>query len=124
MTPGGSRNDAFANSVQHEFRRIMQVQFLQNVAAMSLDRVGANVESRRHFLVCFPLGQKLEDLSLTARKQIIGIRGTFLLENTDVVLRQDTAYLRAEKRLALRNRLNGTDQIGGGRVLQQIASSS
>src|ERR1700745_1398986 len=102
----------------------MQVQFLQDVAAMSLDRVGANVQGRCYFLVCFPFGQKLEDLSLPARKQVIGIGGTFLLENGEVVLRQDSAHLRAEERLALRNRLNSTDQIGSGRVLQQIASSS
>ena len=52
-------NDAFPNSVEHELRRIMQVQFLQDVAAMSLDGVGANVESCCYFLVRLPFGQKL-----------------------------------------------------------------
>ena len=75
----------------------MQVQFLQDVTAMSLDGVGANVQSCCDFLVRLPFGQKLQDLSLTARKQVIGIYGTFLLENTDIVLRQDTAHFRAEK---------------------------
>jgi hypothetical protein len=54
-----SRNDAFANSVEHELRRIMQVQFLQDVSPMSLDGVRANVESCCHFLVGLPFGQKL-----------------------------------------------------------------
>jgi hypothetical protein len=75
----------------------MQIQFLQDVAAMSLDGVRADVESSCYFLIRLPLGEQLQDLSLAARKQIIGIYGTFLLENTDVVLREDTAYLRAEK---------------------------
>jgi hypothetical protein len=92
-----SGNDAFANCVEHELRRIMQVQFLQDVAAMSLDRVGANVQGCCYFLVRLPFSQELQDLSLTAREQVIGIYGAFLLENTDVVLRQDAAHFRAEK---------------------------
>jgi hypothetical protein len=41
-----SRNNALANRIEHEFSRIMQIQFLQDVTAMSLDRVGANVDAR------------------------------------------------------------------------------
>ena len=107
-----SRNDAFANSVEHELGGIVQVQFLEDVTAMSLDRVGADVQSCCHFLVRLPFGQKLQDLSLAARKQVIAIDRASLLENADVVLSQDAAHFRAKKRLILRNRLDGTDQIG------------
>jgi hypothetical protein len=54
-----SRNNAFANGVEHQFRRIIQVQFLQDAAAMSLNGVGADVGSYCYFLVRLPLGQKL-----------------------------------------------------------------
>ena len=41
----------------------MQVEFLQDVAAISLDGVGADVESCCYFLVRLPSpGQKWEDL--------------------------------------------------------------
>jgi hypothetical protein len=82
-----SRNNAFANRIEHEFGGIMQIQFLQDVTAMSLDGVGANVERCGHFLIRLPFSQKLQDLSLAGRKQVIAIYRAFLLENTDVVLR-------------------------------------
>ena len=47
-----------------------------------------------------------------------------MLENTDVILGEDAANLRAKKRFILRNRLDSANQIGGGRVLKQIASGS
>jgi hypothetical protein len=38
------RNDAFTDGVQYELRRIVQDQFLQNMAAMGFDGVEADVE--------------------------------------------------------------------------------
>jgi len=107
-----SRNNALANSIEHEFGGIMQIQFLKDVTAMSLDGVGADIEGVCDFLVCLAFGQKLQDLFLTAGKQVIAIYRASLLENADIVLSQDAAHLRAKERLVLRNRLNSTDQIG------------
>src|SRR5258708_6228620 len=49
-----SRNYALANSIEHEFGGIMQIQFLQDVTAMGLDGVGADIESCRDFFVRLP----------------------------------------------------------------------
>jgi hypothetical protein len=69
------------------------------MTAVCLDSVGANIESRCHLFVGFALCDKLQDLSLPIRKLVVTIYGSFLLENTDVILRQDAADFWAEKRL-------------------------
>src|SRR5258707_412657 len=103
------RNDAFADGVQYEFRRIMQVQFLQNVAAMGLDRVETDVELCGDRFVRLPFGQKLQYFALTVGKQLIAIYLTPLFENADVVLSQDSAHFRTKKGLTLRNGLDRAD---------------
>src|SRR5580700_11255501 len=98
-------DDSFAYGIEDELSRIVQVQFLQDMTAMGLDGIGANVKSCCYFLICFPLGQKLKDLPLTACEQVIAIDGALLLENTNVILSQNTTHLRAKERLILCNRL-------------------
>ncbi len=105
-----STDDSFAHCIEDELGGVVQVQFLQNVSAMSLDGVGANVESCCYFFVRLPFGQELQDLSLAAGKQVIAIDRAFLLKNADVVFSQDAAHFRTKKRFVLRNRLDGTDQ--------------
>src|SRR5580765_452523 len=51
-----SGNDALTNGIEYKFSRIMQIQFLQDVAAMSLDRVRADVEGAGDFLVGLAFG--------------------------------------------------------------------
>ena len=65
----------------------MQVQFLQDVAAMGLDCVEADIKQCGYRLVRLPFGQKLKYLALTVRKQLIAIYRTPLFENADVVLK-------------------------------------
>jgi hypothetical protein len=48
------RNDAFSDSAQYELRQIVQVQFLQNVAAMGLDCVELILSSVATALFVFP----------------------------------------------------------------------
>src|ERR1700746_3926976 len=76
-----STNDSFAHCIEDELGGVVQVQFLQNVSAMSLDGVGANVESCCYFFVRLPFGQELQDLSLAAGKQVIAIDRALLLQN-------------------------------------------
>ncbi len=54
-------------SIEDQLSGIVQVQFLQNMTAVRLDRVGADIESGGHFLVGFPLRDKLQDFSLATR---------------------------------------------------------
>jgi hypothetical protein len=63
-------NDFFAYCIEDALGGIVQVQFLQNMTAMSFDSVGANVESCCYFLVRLRFGQELQNLSLTAREQV------------------------------------------------------
>src|SRR4029077_14984303 len=107
-----STNDSFAYCVEGELGGGVQVQFLENMSTMSLDGVGANVASCCYFFVCLPLGQELQNLSLAAGKQVIAIDRAFLLEDADIVLSQDAAHFRCERRLVLRSSLDGIDQIG------------
>src|SRR5215472_19163076 len=79
-------DDSFAYCIEDELCGVVQVQFLQNMTAMSLDCVWADIEGCCHFLVRLPFSDKLQDFSFPTRKQIIAVYCAFLLENTDVIL--------------------------------------
>ena len=57
-------DEPFAHGIKDQLSWIVQVQFLQNMTAVRLDGVGADIESCCHFLVGFPFGEKLQDFSL------------------------------------------------------------
>ena len=57
-------DEPFAHGIKDQLSWIVQVQFLENVTAVRLDGVGADIESCCHFLVGFPFGEKLQDFSL------------------------------------------------------------
>lgn len=95
--PAALRNYPFAYRIKDELGGIVQIQFLQDVTAVGLDGIGANVERRSYFLIRFPFNQKLQDLPLAAGKQVIRVHRAFLLKIANIVFRQDMAYLRAKK---------------------------
>ena len=89
----------------------MLIQFLQDVTSLSLDGKGANVELRGYFPIRLPFNQELQDLPLTACKQVIRILHAFLIEIANIVSSQDAAYLWTKELLILRNRLYRINQI-------------
>ena len=57
-------NEPFPHGIEDQLSWIVQVQFLENMTAVRLDGVGADIESCCHFLVGLPFGDKLQDFSL------------------------------------------------------------
>ena len=52
----------------------MQIQFLQNVGAVRLDGVDAEIENRGRLFVGFALGEQLQDFAFAAGEQLVGGR--------------------------------------------------
>src|SRR2546425_8816961 len=108
MAPS-STDDPLPNCIENQLGRSVQVQFLQDMTAMGLDRIGTDIERSGYFLIRLAFGQELEDFALPAREQVIAIHRALLFENPDIVLRQNAAHFGAKERFALRNRIDRAD---------------
>src|SRR6516165_5343631 len=96
-------DDPFPYRVQDQLSGIVQVEFLENVAAVGLDGIGADVEDGGYFFVGLSFRDQLKNFALSNGKQVIAIHCAFLLQNAHAIFRQDSADFGAEKRLVLRN---------------------
>src|ERR1019366_6957942 len=61
------------DSVQDQFGQIMNVQLLEDIAAVRLNGSDAQVQSRRHFPVALAGYQQLQNLFLAKRQQIVAV---------------------------------------------------
>src|SRR5580658_10628065 len=84
----GSTDDAFPDRVQNQFRSSVQIQLLENIAAVSLYRVEAQIQQRRHILVILALGQQLQYLALARREQLVTILHSALTHLAHVVFHE------------------------------------
>ena len=74
-----SGNDLLTDGVEYQFRRFVQVELLHDVGAVGLDRVRAQIQQRRDFLVGFSLSQQLQHLFFAFGQQIVGVLKPLLL---------------------------------------------
>jgi hypothetical protein len=58
------RNDAVSDGVEYQFRRVVQIEFLQNVGSMRFHRSRTHAQEFSDFLVAVTFGNQLEDLPL------------------------------------------------------------
>src|SRR5512146_244214 len=75
----GSGDDLLSDSIQNNVGRAVQVELLHDVGAVSLDRVRAQVQRGCDFFVGLAFCQKLKNLFLTLRQQIVTILQAALL---------------------------------------------
>src|SRR5437773_6108198 len=68
-----SRDDSLANGIKNQLRRTMQIQLLQNIAAVRLHRMQTKVEHSRDALVRLAFRQQLQHLPLAGSKQLIAV---------------------------------------------------
>ena len=80
---------------------------------MCFDRVDAQIERSRDFLVRFPLGDQLQNLAFARREQIERIRHV-----PAVIAQHRVRYAGAEIAFPFGYRANSGQQIGVGGVLQ------
>src|SRR3990172_5518673 len=120
--PGLSGDDSLADSVKNQLCGAVQVQLLQDVAAVGFHGVNTQIQQDGYLLVTLAFRQKLQNLPLAGREQFVGILHAPLLQHTDVVLHQHLADCGTEKGLAFRNNLHGANQVGLGGVLEEVAS--
>ena len=74
----------------------MQVQFLENSLAVSLDRVHAQVEPASDLLVAIAFGEQLEDLTLAFRQKIIAVLTAFPPDSLDMLLLEQAFYYKLD----------------------------
>src|SRR5487761_1837543 len=94
-------NNTFSNRVKDQLRHAVQVQFFENISAVRLHRVEAEIENVRGFLVGPAFGEKLKNLALARSQKVVAVLDLFFLHAADVVLEQHLADDGAEKRFAL-----------------------
>ena len=91
---------------------------------MRLDRVQAEIENRRRFLVAFPLGQQLQHFPFARREQVIAVFHFFLADLPDIIFEQQLADGRAEERLSLGDAAHGANQIVLSGVFQHVSAGT
>src|SRR5205085_10583946 len=70
---GSSRDQTASNGAQHKLRGAVHVHFLHDAHAMRLHRMQTETEVLRDFLVAASFRQKLVDLALAQREQLVTI---------------------------------------------------
>ena len=90
-------NDALADSVKDQLDRSVKAQLSEDIAAVSLNGVRADVESSGDFFVGFAFGNKLKDFALAHGEEFIRILNPFLTENADVVFGKKVTNSGAEE---------------------------
>src|SRR5262245_36590098 len=63
---GGDRSlqlsdDFLPNGVEHNLRRVMEIEFLHQVSAMRINCINTHIEDRSDFLVGLSFGEQLKD---------------------------------------------------------------
>ena len=115
-------DETLAHGIEHDLRRVVQVQLLHQVGPVRLDRRQPEIEQRRHLLVRSSFGEQLEDLLLAIGQQVIGIGQAALSAAAHVVLDEHGGDRRTEERLAGGDGADRREQILVGRVLQQVGA--
>src|ERR1700682_806754 len=106
-----SGNDSLAHGVKNQLRHAFQFQFFHDVGPVRFHRIYAQMEEISHFLVGFPFGNQLQNLSFAWCQQIVGIFAARALQLFHIVFQHHLADRWAEKRLAFGHRSNGTHQV-------------
>src|SRR5206468_9202725 len=90
------RHQAAANRAQHQLRRTVQVHFLHDAPAVSLDRMQTQVEPVGDIFIAIALGQELVELALAIGERFVAVRLIAgILQARDAVLK-DSRHRRAE----------------------------
>src|SRR4051794_33055278 len=98
---GISTDDFFPHRVEHDLRRIVQIQLLHQIRAMAVYRVGAELQSIRDLLVRIAFRKQLKHLPFSFCKQIPGIVEVALLHKAHVIFEQSLGDGGTEEWLAL-----------------------
>jgi len=80
-----SGNDPFPHRIQNQFRKTVEVEFRLKVPAMGLHRIQTQIQESRDILIRLALDQKLQNLSLTRREQVVAVLGAAYMDLTHVV---------------------------------------
>src|ERR1700733_15275871 len=97
VKPIESADQFFAERVQDDLRGVVNIQLLQQFGTVAFDRIRANVEKNRNFLVRLSFREQLQHFFLACSQKIERIGETLLLKDTHVVLKQRFGDGPAEK---------------------------
>src|SRR5262245_47403855 len=113
-------DDASLCGEAHELRGAVEVQLLENVRAVSLDRGWADTEELGHLPVGMPLRDELEHFTFTRRQPIEWIAESPIGHATDIFVDQMVDDWRAEERATRRDHGHRPDEFRVRGVLQQV----
>src|SRR3954452_9656345 len=115
-----SDDDSLSDRVEHDLRRVMEVELHHHVRAVCLHSRQSEIEQARDLLVRSSFGKQLQHFPLTIREQVIGIRQPARLQAAHVVLDENRRHGAAEERLAGRDRSYGRQQVLVRLILKQV----
>jgi len=100
----------------------VEVELLQNVPAMGLDRMGTQAENRGDLFVGLALRNQLQDLALARGQEVVGILHFLFADLTNVIFQQHFADHGAEARLTFGNGADRADEVGLRGIFQDVSA--
>ena len=117
-------NDPFPDGVENQLRHAVKIQLLENVAAVRIHRVDAQMKEVGDFLVGPAFRKQLQDLAFARGQKIVAILDVLVPYLANIIFKQHLADHRAEERFSVGNRSHGSNQIRLRRVLQNVRAGA
>lgn len=104
----------------NQIRDRVEIQFEHNICTVGLDRLGANVQNRRHFFIGFAFRDELNRFSLARRQECV----RSLASRAFLVARDPLRNFSCEKGSMPPESIHGREKAVVGIFLQQVSASA
>ena len=120
----GSRDHALAHGVEDQFRNAVEVELLQEIAAVGFDGVHAETEGLGDVFVALTFGDELKHLPFARGEEFVAVLDAAIAHLADVVFDEEGADRRAEEGFAGMNGADCGHEIRLRRFLDEVAASA